>query len=102
VRLVGTVDEEGFAVPATYKTEALLRSIVRGAVVEGVDDMEGGHDVKVVIEERAPEGIAVWARAIDAERDMKEAFIFIIWHPYISFFANIASWNKQLTILYSL
>jgi hypothetical protein len=28
VRLVGTVDEEGFAAPALYKTEALLGSVV--------------------------------------------------------------------------
>jgi hypothetical protein len=51
VRPVGIVDEEGFAAPAPYKTEALLRSIARGAVVEGVDDVEGGREAKFVIEE---------------------------------------------------
>jgi hypothetical protein len=41
VRLVGTVDEEGFASPAPYKIEALLRSIAQGSIVEGVDNVEG-------------------------------------------------------------
>jgi hypothetical protein len=51
VRPVGTMDEEGFAAPAPCKTEALLRSIARGAVVEGVDDVEGGCEAKFVVEE---------------------------------------------------
>jgi hypothetical protein len=32
---------------------------VQGAVAEGVDDVEGVHKAKGVIEERAPKGIAV-------------------------------------------
>jgi hypothetical protein len=79
VRPVGTVDAEGFTAPAPCKTEALLGSIARGAVVEGVNDMEGGREAEVVVKERAPEGIAVQAGAVDAERDMKEVFIFIGW-----------------------
>jgi hypothetical protein len=67
VRPVGTVDEEGFATLAPYKTEALLESVARGAIVEGVDNMEGEHEVKVVIEEHALEGIAVLDGAVDAE-----------------------------------
>jgi hypothetical protein len=70
VRLVGTVDEEGFAGPAPYKTETLLRSVAsvaRCAIVEGVDDMERGHEAEVVIKEQAPEGIAVLDGAVDAE-----------------------------------
>jgi hypothetical protein len=51
VRPRGMVDEEGFAAPAPYKTEALLRSVARGAVVEGVDDVEGGHEAEFVVEE---------------------------------------------------
>jgi hypothetical protein len=70
VRPVGTVNEEGFAAPAPYKTEALLESIVRGAIVEGVNDVEGGREVKFVIEERAPEGVAVLDGAIDVERGL--------------------------------
>jgi hypothetical protein len=48
---VGTVDEEGFTAPTPYKTEALLRSVVRGVIVEGVDDVEGGCEAEFIIEE---------------------------------------------------
>jgi hypothetical protein len=48
---VGTMDEEGFVAPAPYKTEALLGSVVRGAIVEGVDDVEEGHEAEFIIEE---------------------------------------------------
>jgi hypothetical protein len=50
---------------------------VRGAVVEGVDNMEGGREAEVVIEERSPEGVAVRDGAIDVEGGVKEVFIFI-------------------------
>jgi hypothetical protein len=73
VRPVGTVEEKGFAAPAPCKIEALLESIARGAIVEGVNDVDG---------------------AIDDGRGMKEVFVFIIWRPYNSSLANIASWNK--------
>jgi hypothetical protein len=45
------VDEEGCATPAPCKTKALLRSVARGAVVEGVDDVEGSHEAKFISEE---------------------------------------------------
>jgi hypothetical protein len=67
VRPVGMMDKEGFAASAPYKTEALLGSVARGAIVEGVHDVEGGHEAKVVIEEQAPEGIAFWAAVIGAK-----------------------------------
>jgi hypothetical protein len=51
VRPVGIVDEDGIAALVPYKTEALLGSVARGAVVEGVDDMEGGREAKFIIEE---------------------------------------------------
>jgi hypothetical protein len=51
VRPVGTVDEEGFATPTPYKTEALLGSVAQGVVVGGADDVEGGREAEVVIEE---------------------------------------------------
>jgi hypothetical protein len=51
VRPVGTFDEEGFTTPAPCKIGALLGSVVGGAVVEGVDDVEGGREAKIVIEE---------------------------------------------------
>jgi hypothetical protein len=79
VRPVGIVDKEGFATPTPYKTEALLGSVARGAIVEGVDNVEGGREAEVVIEERAPEGVAVLDGAIDVERGVKEVFIFIGW-----------------------
>jgi hypothetical protein len=91
VRPRGMVDEEGFAAPAPYKTEALLRSVARGAVVEGVDDVEGGHEAEFVIEEQAPKGVAVLDGATDVERGMKEVFIFIGSQTCNSFSANIAS-----------
>jgi hypothetical protein len=48
---VGAMDEEGFVALAPCKTEALLGSIARGAVVEGVNNVEGGREAKFVIEE---------------------------------------------------
>jgi hypothetical protein len=51
VQPVRMVDEEGFATPAPCKTEALLGSIARGAVVEGVDDVEEGHEAEAVVKE---------------------------------------------------
>jgi hypothetical protein len=66
VRLVGMDDEEGFTAPAPYKTKDLLGFVARGAIVEGVDNMEGGcedEDVK----ERAPEEATVWDWIVDAE-----------------------------------
>jgi hypothetical protein len=99
---IGIVDEDGFAAPATYKTEALLRSIAWGAIVEGVDDVEGGREAEFIIKEWAPKGIAVLDGAVDVEWGMKEVFVFIGWWPCNSFSANIASWNKRLTTLYSL
>jgi hypothetical protein len=51
VRPVEIVDEEGFVAPVTCKTEALLKSVAQGTIVEGVDDVEGGHEAKFVVEE---------------------------------------------------
>jgi hypothetical protein len=48
---VGTVDIEGFAAAAPYETEVLLGSIVCGAAVECVDDVEGAQEAEGVIEE---------------------------------------------------
>jgi hypothetical protein len=41
--------------------------------------VEGGHEGEFVVEERAPEGIAVLDGAVDVERGVKEVFIFIGW-----------------------
>jgi hypothetical protein len=90
VRPVGIVDEEGFAARAPYQIEALLGSIAWGAIVEGVNDVEGGREAKFIFEEWAPEGVAVLDGAVDVEWSMK-VFIFISWWPYNSFSTNIAS-----------
>jgi hypothetical protein len=79
VHLVGTVDEEGFAAPVPHKIEALLGSVARGTVVEGVDDVEGGCEAEFFIEEQALDGVAVLDGVIDVERGMKEVFVFINW-----------------------
>jgi hypothetical protein len=50
VRPVGTVDEEAFAT-APCKTEILLRYVAWGAIVEGVNNMEGAREAEGVIEE---------------------------------------------------
>jgi hypothetical protein len=79
VHPVGIMDEEGFAAPAPCKTEVLLGFVVRGVVVEGVDDVEGDCEAEFIIEERASKGVAVLDGAIDVERGVKEVFIFIGW-----------------------
>jgi hypothetical protein len=95
VRSVGTVDDEGFTAAAPCEIEVLLGSVAGGATVEAIDDMEGAWEAEGVVEEGAPEGVAVLDGAIGAEQGVKEVFIFI-------FSPNIASWNKRLTVLYSL
>jgi hypothetical protein len=47
------VDEEGFTAATPCKIEALFRSVAWGVVGEGVDDVEGAHEAKGVVEERA-------------------------------------------------
>jgi hypothetical protein len=64
--------------------------------------MKGGREAEFIIEEWAPKGVVVLDGAIDVEWGMKEVFVFIGWWPYNSFLANIASWNKWLTVLYSI
>jgi hypothetical protein len=79
VRPIGTVDEEVFATSVPCKTEALLGSVVRCAIVDGVDDVERGCESEFIIEERAPDGVAVLDGAIDAERGVKKFFVFVSW-----------------------
>jgi hypothetical protein len=67
VHLVGTMDEEGFVVATPCETEALLGSIAWGVVAEGVDDVEDAREAEGVIEEQAPEGIAVLDGVVGAE-----------------------------------
>jgi hypothetical protein len=79
VQPVETVDEEGFIVPAHCKTEALLGYVAWGAVAEGVNNVEGACEAEGVIEDRAPEGVAVLDGAVDAGRGVNEVFIFVGW-----------------------
>jgi hypothetical protein len=85
VRLVGTVDEEVFAAPMPCKTEALLRFVAWGTVVECVDDVEGGREVEFIIDLWAPEGVAVLDGVADVEWGVKEVFLFIGRWPTILF-----------------
>jgi hypothetical protein len=50
VRLVGTVDDEGFAATAPCETKVLLGFVARGAAVEGVDDVKGAWEAEGVTE----------------------------------------------------
>jgi hypothetical protein len=45
-------------------------SIERGAIAEGVDDVEGAREVEGVIEERALESVAVLDGIVDVGRGM--------------------------------
>jgi hypothetical protein len=67
VQPIEMVDEEGFAAPAPApcKTDVLLRFIAQGAIVECVNNVDGGREAKVVIEEQAPKGVVVLDGAID-------------------------------------
>jgi hypothetical protein len=56
--------------------------------------VEGGREAEVVVEERAPKGIAVLDGVVDAGRGAKEVFIFVSWRPCNSFSANIVSCYK--------
>jgi hypothetical protein len=41
--------------------------------------VEGEREAEFVVEERAPEGVAVLDGAVDAKRGVKEFFIFVGW-----------------------
>ena len=95
-----TLDEEGF-VAAPCTTEDLLVSETRGAGAEGVADVEGAREAEGVAEERAVEGGAVLDGVVDVGLGVKE-LLDLVWRPCNSFSVNIASWNKRLTVLYTL
>jgi hypothetical protein len=68
----------------------------------GVIDVEGAHEVEGVIKKWAVAGAREVEGVVDVWRGMNELFNLVSCQPYNSFSANIASWNKQLTVLYSL
>jgi hypothetical protein len=68
----------------------------------GVVDVEGAREVEGVIEKWAVAGAREVEGVVDGWRGMNEPFTLIGCWPCNSFSANIASWNKWLTVLYSL
>jgi hypothetical protein len=90
-------DEDGFAVP---RGAGGVVFEARGAD-DGVVDVEGAHEVEGVIKKWAIAGAREVEGVIDVWRDVNELFTLVGCRPYNSFSANIASWNKWLTILYS-
>jgi hypothetical protein len=99
MRLVDVVDEEdGFA--AAWGAGGVV-SETRGAG-GGVIDVEGAHEVEGVIKKWVVAGAHKVEGVVDVWWGMNELFALIGCRPYNSFSANITSWNKQLTVLYSL
>jgi hypothetical protein len=68
----------------------------------GVVNVEGAHEVKGVIEKWAVAGAREVEGVVDGWRGVNELFTVVGCRLWNSFSANIASWNKQLTILYYL
>jgi hypothetical protein len=95
---VDVVDnEDGFA--AAWGAGGVV-SEARGAT-GGVVDVEGTREVKGVIKKRAVAGAREVEGVVDGWRGVNELFTLIDCQPYNSFSANIASWNRWLTVLYS-
>jgi hypothetical protein len=68
----------------------------------GVVDVEGAREVEGVIKKWAVVGAREVEGVIDVWQGVNELFTLVGCQPCNSFSANIASWNKWLTILYSL
>jgi hypothetical protein len=68
----------------------------------GVIDVEGTREVEGVIEKWAVTGAREVEAVIDVWWGVNELFNPVRCQPCNSFSANIASWNKRLTVLYSL
>jgi hypothetical protein len=99
VRPVDVVDDEdSFA--ATWGVGGVI-SEARG-VGGGVIDVEGVHEVEGVIEKWVVAGAREVEGGIHVWRGVNELFNLVGCRPCNSFSANIASWNKWLTVLYSL
>jgi hypothetical protein len=60
------VDEEGFTAVLPCKIEGILESIACGTAPKGVNDVEAACQADGVVEEWAPEGVAVLDEVIDA------------------------------------
>jgi hypothetical protein len=94
-------DEDGFAAARGAGGIVLEAWGASGGAV----DVEGTRGVKGVIEKRVVLGV-LGAHEVEGVIDvwwgMNELFNLVGCWPCNSFSANIASWNKWLTVLYSL
>jgi hypothetical protein len=68
----------------------------------GVIDVEGAREVEGVIKKWAVVGAHEVEGVIDGWRGVNGLFTLVGCRPCNSFSANIASWNKRLTVLYFL
>jgi hypothetical protein len=68
----------------------------------GVVDVEGAREVEGVVEKWVVAGAREVEGVVDVWRGMNELFTLVGCRPCNSFSANMASWNKRLTVLYSL
>jgi hypothetical protein len=68
----------------------------------GVINVEGACEVKGVVKKWAVAGAHEVEGVIDVWWGMNDFFNLVGCRPCNSFSTNIASWNKRLTILYSL
>jgi hypothetical protein len=91
-------DEDGFA--AAQGVGGVI-SEAWGAA-GGVVDVEGACEVEGVIEKWAVAGAREVEGVIDVWWGMNELFNLVGCWPCNSISVNIASWNKWLTVLYSL
>jgi hypothetical protein len=91
-------DKDGFA--AAQGAGGVV-SKARGAG-GGVVDVEGAREVKGVIKKWAVAGAREVEGVVDVWFGVNELFTLVGCRLCNSFSANIASWNKQLTLLYSL
>jgi hypothetical protein len=91
-------DEDGFAA-ARDASGVISKAIGAGG---GAVNVEGTREVECVIEKRAVPGAREVEGVVDVWWGVNELFNLVGSRPCNSFSANIASWNKRLTILYSL
>jgi hypothetical protein len=68
----------------------------------GAVDVEGACEVEGVVEKWPVAGAHEVEGVVDVWWGMNELFNLVSCQPCNSFSTNIASWNKQLTVLYSL
>jgi hypothetical protein len=99
VQPVDLVDkEDGFA--AARGVGGVISKAWDGGGV--VVDVEGAHEVEGVVKKWTIAGAHEVEGVIDVWRGVNELFTLVGYQPCNSFSTNIESWNKWLTVLYSL